>query len=1133
MFEYLKIVNINISNPLKVKLRKTTKCMVLCCILAVFCLYAGATAKPHSESKGSIPNIKADDKQAKSYKIKGIVTDDKGEPLTGASVLIVNTKQWATTDLEGKFSLQTSVALPAEIEVSYIGMSPVRLTIDKPEESLMVIMSYDNNYLEEVVVTGYQEIDKRKLSSSIISKKMDDISIPSLTSIDGMLQGQLAGVSVMNVSSTPGVTPKIRIRGSSSITGNREPVWVVDGIILDEPVNVTTEELNNIDNINFIGNAISGLNPSDIERIDILKDVSATAIYGVKAANGVIVVTTKRGKEGRTHVTYNGTFSLQQAPRYSRLSLMNSKERIEMSEEMLQRGLEFKGVAPTSMAYEGLLGQLWNKEISYDEFRQGVVDLKNMNTDWMKLLFRDAPTHQNDLSVSGAGGRINYYFSVGHTSQNGFSTSENLSRLTAMMKLNIKLLDNLSAGIKISTGSTNSKYPHTSISLTDYAYKTSRAISPYTSKGTLQYYAKSKDRFGELPFNIFNELENTGRSIKSRNTTGTIYLNWDIAKWLKFNATGSVSANNTNTENWADEKSYYISKSRLVPFGVKPPETNEFYQYSTIPIGGELQQSTVENTRYTIRNSIDINKTFRGKHNISGVIGQELSSSHYKGFDSVNYGYMPFRGKSFANISVEKYKGYANLIGKTFPKISDTYTNTLSFYSALTYTYNDRYVINFNIRTDGSNRFGQDKSVRFLPVWSISGKWNAHEEKFIRKISWINTLGIRASYGIQGNVHPSQSPHLIVRQNNYNSLLGDFTSEIKQFPNHSLRWEKTISYNFGLDFAVLDNRISGTLDVYSKIGYDQIISRSIKPSNGATSVVINAGDVSNKGWEVSLNFVPIRNRNWTWSLSFNTGKNYNVIINEGDVTAKWSDYINGNIIRNGTAINSFYSYRFKGLDHKTGLPTFYGESEKDDKGNTIINSAEEAYAAAFVFSGKREPDLSGGFSSSLKFKRLTLNALISFSMGGHTRLNDLYLASGQGLPLPQQNMNKEFVNRWRQPGDEAFTNIPALSDEGMTFGTYERKFPIADNRWEMYNKSDIRVVSSSFLRCRSISLRYDFGKKILERLPFSNGSFTFEASNLFVIKDKRLGTQDPEQMPLYLGTVPPAAGFSGRLSLTF
>ena len=256
MFEYLKTVNINISNPLKVKLRNTTKCMVLCCILAVFCLYAGATAKPHSESKGSIPNIKADDKQAKSYTVKGIVADDKGEPLTGASVLIVNTKQWATTDLEGKFSLQTSVALPAEIEVSYIGMSPVRLTINKPEESLMVIMSYDNNYLEEVVVTGYQEIDKRKLSSSIISKKMDDISIPSLTSIDGMLQGQLAGVSVMNVSSTPGVTPKIRIRGSSSITGNREPVWVVDGIILDEPVNVTTEELNNIDNINFIGNAI-------------------------------------------------------------------------------------------------------------------------------------------------------------------------------------------------------------------------------------------------------------------------------------------------------------------------------------------------------------------------------------------------------------------------------------------------------------------------------------------------------------------------------------------------------------------------------------------------------------------------------------------------------------------------------------------------------------------------------------------------------------------------------------------------------------------------------------------------------------------------------------------------------------
>lgn len=1116
-------------NKINVRIGNTIGCIMLYALSMIW-LSSNAQARTDTaiaNSQENSPSVQ------KPYILKGIVSDDKGEPLAGASVRIANAKQWTTADIDGKFSIETSARLPVTIEVSYIGMEPVKMTLAKPDDSLMIIMSYNDNYLDGVVVTGYQEIDKRKLSSSIISKKMDELSIPSVTSIDGMLQGQLAGVTVMNVSSTPGVTPKIRIRGSSSITGNREPVWVVDGIILDEPVNITTEELNNIDNINFIGNAISGLNPNDIERIDILKDVSATAIYGVKAANGVIVVTTKKGKEGRARVTYNGTVSLQQAPRYSNLSLMNSKERIEMSEEMVNRGLEFKDVSPNSMAYEGLLEQLWNKNISYDDFRQGVVDLKKMNTDWMGLLFRNAPTYQNDLSVSGAGEKVNYYFSLGHTSQNGFSRYENLKRITALMKINVKLLDNLSAGIKISAGSTNSRYPHTSISLLDYAYKISRAISPYNPDGSLMYYAKSKERFGELPFNIFNELETTGRSIKSRNTTGNIYLNWDIAKWLKFNATGSVSANNTNTENWADEKSYYISRSRLLPYGADPLNTEEYYQYSTIPIGGELQENNVDNTRFTLRNSFEINKTFGGKHNISGVVGQELSSSHYKGFDSVNYGYMPFRGKSFADISVTTYKGYANLIGKTSPKISDTYMNTLSFYSALTYTYNDRYVLNFNIRTDGSNRFGQDRSVRFLPVWSLSGKWNAHEEKFIRRISWINTLGIRASYGIQGNVHPSQSPYLIVRQNNYDSLLGDFTSELKQFPNHSLRWEKTVSYNFGLDLAVLDNRISGALELYSKIGYDQIISRSIRPSNGATSVVINAGDVSNKGWELSLNVVPVRTKDWTWSLSFNTGRNYNIIINEGDVTAHWSDYINGSIIRNGTAVNSFYSYRFKGLDHNTGLPTFYGESEKDENGNIIINNAEEAYAAAFVFSGKREPDLSGGFSSSLKFKNLTLNALMSFSMGGHTRLNDLYLASGQSLPLPQQNMNAEYVNRWKKPGDEAFTNIPALSDNGMTFSTYERKFPIADNRWEMYNKSDIRVVSSAFLRCRSLSLRYDFGKKLLSVLPFSNGSFTFEVSNLFVIKDKRLGTQDPEQMPLYLGAVPPATGFSGRLSLTF
>lgn len=1069
--------------------------------------------------------------QADNYRITGTVSDDKGDPLPGASIIVKDSKEWATSDIDGKFVLVTKKKPPFVLTFSFVGMEPMEIKVTDPSQAVLAIMSYDSNLIDEVVVTGYQEIDKRKLSSSIISKKMDDINIPSVTSIDGMLQGQLAGVSVLNMSSTPGVTPKIRIRGSSSITGNREPVWVVDGIILDEPVNVSTEELNNIDNINFIGNAISGLNPNDIERIDILKDVSATAIYGVKAANGVIVITTKKGKEGRASVTYNGTFTLQQAPSYGMLNLMNSKERIEMSEEMLRRGFEFKGVAPTSMAFEGLLSKLWNKEISYDEFRNGVRDLKNLNTDWMGILFSPAPTVQNDVSVSGASNKTNYYFSLGHTMQNGLSAYEKVRRLTAMLKVDVKLLDNLSIGLKLSTGSNNSKYPHSSVSLIDYAHRTSRAITPYAPDGSLQYYAKSKSRFVELPFNILNELENSGREIMSRNTTGTLYLNWSIRKWLKLNSLASMSNNDTNTEEWADEKSYYISTQRLLPYKVRPVNPEEFYQYSIIPVGGELKKNTVNNTRYTLRNSLEINKTFLGKHNISGVIGQELTSSHYNGTDFTRFGYMPFRGKTFASIESSTYLKYSEKTVENNPKITDTYTNTVSFYSALSYTYDDRYVLNFNIRTDGSNRFGQDKSVRFLPVWSVSGKWNAHEEKFLRNVSWLNTLGIRASYGIQGNVHPSQTPYLIVRRNNYNDLLGDFTSELKQFPNNSLRWEKTVSYNFGLDLGFFDNRISGALDIYNKIGYDQVVSRTVRPSNGTNTVVINGGDVSNKGWEISLNIVPIRNKNWVWSLSLNTSKNYNIVLNEGDVVTKWQDYVNGSIIRNGTAINSFYSYRFKGLNHNTGLPEFYGESEKDEHGKTIINSYEEAYKAAFVYSGKREPDLSGGFSSSLKYKNLTLNALFAFSVGGRTRLNDLYMSSGQGLPLPQQNMSREFVNRWRKPGDEAHTNIPSLSDEGLV--SHDRKYEIADNKWEMYNKSDIRVVSSAFLRCRSISLRYNFGKKILEKLPFSYGSFTIEGTNLFVIKDKKLVGQDPEQMPLYLGAIPPMAGFSCRLSLTF
>lgn len=1063
--------------------------------------------------------------------IKGKVVDSIDEPLPGVSVKAKNMSTKTVTADDGSFIIKVNKE-PIELVFSYIGMRE-KTVLCKSQKAITVVLEDNAVNLDNVVITGYQEIDKRKLSSSITTMKMSELQTPSTNSLDQMLQGRIAGLAVMNLSSTVGVAPKIRIRGSSSITGNREPIWVVDGIILDEPVSVSVEELNNIDNVNFIGNAISGINPDDIERIDVLKDVSATAIYGVKAANGVIVVTTKRGKGQRPTISYKANWGVTMAPNYGILDLMNSKERIEVSEEMLNRGLEFKTYRPTDMGYEGELQKLWSKETDYDTFRKRVKDLKELNTDWMNLLFRNALSQQHSVSVSGGGKRVDYYVSLGYLHQEGVSTVEKLKQLTGKVKVNMQLTNHLEAGVDLSTNSSDANYAHHSIALLDYAYRTSRAIPAFHDDGTYFYYNNDVTKYASLPFNIFNELNTTGQDVAKKSTNIKINLTWRPWDWLKLQSLTGMSTSASNQENWADEQSFYVSKMRLVPYGGKIITGNEYYYEDAIlPLGGELKYENSSSKRYTFRNVVDLNKTWK-KHHLFASVGTELISIQLNSHRGRYLGYMPFRGKTFADIDVSIYKGYARAVQASPLQIIDNTLNTMSLFSTMTYTFDDRYIANFNIRTDGSNRFGQDKSVRFLPVWSTSGRWNVHREKMLQSWSWLDELALRASYGVQGNVHPSQTPYLIVKQENYNSILGEFVATLKQFPNKHLRWEKTVSYNFGIDFSIFHDRVSASLDVYNKKGYDQIIQRRIAPSNGADFVTINEGDIENKGWELAFNVVPLRTKDLVWSMSFNTGQNFNKVTQEGDTKATWQDYVNGTLIKNGYAVNSLYAYRFKGLNGQTGLPMFYGETEKDEHGKTIINSQQEAFDAAFVYVGKREPDLTGGFSSSFKYKSFTLNALFSFALGNKIRLNDLYTTSGQGLPYPQQNMSHEFVNRWRQPGDEYKTNIPALSDNQMRYVSYDRVYPIADNRWDMYNKSDIRVVSGSFLRCRSVSLRYELTKKLLDVLHLRGGYMSFETSNLFVLKDPLLRGRDPEQISLSSGAVPPRIGFACQISLTF
>lgn len=1059
--------------------------------------------------------------------VKGKVVDKDGRPLPGVSVLVKGTVSGVATDVDGKFEIHLN---PSErfLIFSFVGMRSKEVEADKAE--LYVVLESMAELMEEVIVTtGYQNIEKRKLSSSVFSIDGDIVREGAALGLDNMLQGKIPGMNVMASTSTPGAATKIRIRGSSTISGNQEPLWVVDGFILEDPVPISAEELNSLDNVNLIGNAISSLNPEDIERIDILKDASATAIYGVRAANGVIVITTKKGKMGKPRIRYSMNLSINERPEYDGLYRMNSKERIEVSKEIEERGLPF-GVQPARVSYEGALMDLYDRTITYEEFQQKVKRLEEVNTDWFDIIYRTSLTQKHNLSVSGANDKVNYYFSGSFQNARATVRGTGVKQFNGLMKLGINLYSNLKLDLQMRAATDNKEYLYSSISPYSYAFKTSRAIPCYNEDGTLSYYNRSQGFEVPLVYNIVNEMNNTGNSIDGTSLTFNANLLWEIIPDLRLTGAISYSRSHTEEKTWFNELSYVAAGLRNYNYGLELPESDTWkLEQCKLPYGGGLRNKDTRNTSYTVRAQVDYRLNFSTMHELTFVLGTEARSSKYEGLNTIQYGYLPERGEKFVEIDPIQWPKYNEMVKREPNVVTNSLTNVASWYGTFTYAYGGRYIANFNIRADGSNSFGKDKSNRFLPVWSASLRWNVQEESFLKNVMWLNLFAIRGSYGIQGNVSPDQIPNLLVRLGSLDATSKQYISKLSKLPNPTLRWEKTESYNIGVDFAFLSNRISGSVEVYRKKGSNQIISKEVTSTTGSTSMTLNAGNLENKGYELVLNLIPVRSKNFTWALNVNGARNINKVTKSGITTEYgYRDFLRGSAIIPGKSLNSFYSYKYDKLD-KSGLPTFKDTEETDGI------TKEEMFAKVFEYSGKRIPDITGGLGTSLSYKKLTIGFFFSYSLGSKIRLNDLYDDSGQKLPQPQQNMHKDFVNRWRKPGDENHTNIPALSVEPLDmFGwNSDRTIEIADNAWEMYNKSDLRVVSGNYLRLKNLYVRYALSEKLCHKIHAKSINFRFEATNLWLLADKKLNGQDPEQITLGGATTPPTSSYTLGLDITF
>ncbi len=567
-----------------------------------------------------------------------------------------------------------------------------------------------------------------------------------------------------------------------------------------------------------------------------------------------------------------------------------------------------------------------------------------------------------------------------------------------------------------------------------------------------------------------------------------------------------------------------------------------------MPFGGELQSNLTRNYSYLIRPQFDFNKTFGNgnDYQLVAVMGGELSSSKYTGSADINRGFLPDRGSVFATVNPITYPAYALWALSNPIKETDQLTNLVSGYFTTSYTYKNKYTINFNTRTDFSNNFGSSSNEKFLPSYSFSARWDIAQD-FFKESEKVNVLAFRASYGFQGNMLANQTPELIMKTGGLDPVTGEYSSNIAYYPNPNLKWEKTGQFNGALDFSLFGNKLNGSLTYYSKKTTNAFVTSDVSDVNGVTAYVVNAGTVLNHGVEVALSFTPINNalkggKGFTWRIDPEIGQAINSLLSSKSVNLAtapinsntYAKYLDGSLIIDGKSINSFYSYSFAGLNPVNGAPLFNNDI------NTPANilklkslTTDQLMQYVMVPSGNRIPTIQGGLSNSFTYNRFSLSFNLSYSFGSKIRLRRLF-ESNYGASasistmaaMPEDNVNAEILNRWKKPGDEAFTNIPGLLNPtdysaSRTHFSGGQTYTYAQNIWQMYDNSDIRTASGDFVKIKTWSFRYALSDAFCKKAGLKMASLSLAGTNLYTFASKALNGQDPEQ-----------SGFSSTIQLS-
>lgn len=1101
--------------------------------------------------------------QIKEIIVKGKVRDKKdGGSLPGISVREKGGGSATSTSSSGDY--QIKVKDGATLVFSSISYKTLEVAVNG-RTTIDVFLQEDAAQLQEVnvVSTGYQTLEKKTFTGSSTLVRAQDAERAGVTDVSRMLEGQVAGVTIQNVSGTFGAAPKIRVRGATSFSGDNKPLWVIDGIILEDVVNISNEALTTGDANTLIGSSVAGLNPDDIESFNILKDAAATGMYGARAMNGVIVVTTKKGRqtEGAPRITYSGNFTTYSKPVYSDFDILNSADQMAVMIEMQNKGY-YQIPSASRGTSGGVFYKMYNLLYNYDPVTN-TYGLKNdnaskanflsryanANTDWFDILFKNSLQQEHSLSVSSGTEKFQSYASTSFLNDAGVTIGNSVNRFTGNYRANFKLSEKLSAELLSNGSIRNQKTPGATSLQSDpvygnyyrnfdinpysYALGTSRITTAYDENGELEYF-----RQNSAPFNIINEVNTNSLSLGMIDFKVQGNINYKIIPSLTYSVNGAYRFTKTESQISILENSNMATSFRTIDDATSAAANGNLYTdpdipnslpISVLPKGGFYKISTNNLKSYYFRQALQYNKTFNKDHNIMGYGGMEVrfADRQDESFDGVGY--------QFANgglvTSNYNYFKQATETGKPYFAMGNGFDRYVAYMANGTYTYKEKYTLKLSGRYDGSNLMGKSARARWLPTWNVSGSWNINEESFFPKSDILTGAKLRASYGLVASIgSATNSAAVFYNRNSYRNSVADQEVQtfISSLENEDLTWEKTKDLNIGLDLSLLKDRVNVSVDVYKRNIYDLIGSIQTSGIGGEYTKMANYGKMKGQGIEFAISGNVIQNDLFKWRTNFNFGYNTNKITKLDINPNVWrSISANGSPVV-GYSSRSLFSVQFAGLDHDYGYPTFIG---LDGRKTTYVN-LQSNNLTYLKYEGPIDATFAGGFYNQFTYKSFTLSALIGFSAGNVLRLKPTIKNSYDDMT----SMTRDILNRWVMPGDEKFTSIPAILDPlsaakivNADGGSVDSRYP-----YNLYNYSTERVVKGDYIKLRQVSFGYNIPKSIYSKLNMSNASLSIVGNNLWLIyADKRLNGQDPEFYTSGGVALPVARQFTLSLKMGF